>query len=239
MRFAAYGIVGINMCTLPFYSYALMTSQAKQLRDPRLNELSRAVRKQVAEIRTVPAQGGQPRTHQNTAAQPSVVSKPTYDTNAKMDEAAFARESDDAERINRAESTMASDPLFDSSPAHQQSAWQRAAARPKTQLVEESNYSDDPLSPYHAPVPNPDAPPTGGAWERLRREVSANPRPRRPGVGRRPASAAREEGQDENFPYASEEERRQLAKERAQREFDQLLERERSVSEGGDEEKRW
>ena len=134
------------------------------------------------------------------------------------------------------------------------SAWTRAAANANKKTAPprpEDFYSaqDDasPSAENMSDASDASRPPAGeSAWERLRREANSNTsdtsrsRARRSRMTQRPAREEQPAGGD-SFSFSSVDQDRSLAKEEAQRVFDERLEKERRGGDfgSGNEEKRW
>ena len=68
---------------------------------------------------------------------------------------------------------------------------------------------------------------SGSSWERLRRNASGQSSSRPPNQRNRYSAAKRQGGDGESFSYSGEDRDRQLAKEEAQKDFDERMDRER------------
>lgn len=112
-------------------------------------------------------------------------------------------------------------------------AWNRQPTRP----VDQEDAS--PMAGFSQEETQNDSSSGGSAWERLRRgEGSTNrPQPRRTGP---PHQDQRENSTlGDSFTFADSEDERRVAQEKAQREFDERIERERQGKDFNDNHKRW
>lgn len=252
LRLSLYGLLGIFFSSVTIGSYWGVFVGSQEARDPKLEKL----RQEVQHARAV--RMGEIRTQWKRAETSPIViwqkqkpatSRPTKSAREGEGEGA-AYASDDAsptaegfeteefgthgsEGAGRYVNTKYS-PTKDQEPpvVQQRSTPSSSSSTPSPPRYSSSPFGQDPSNPTTA---------TGNAWDRIRREASSSPSaststfPSTPRNRRAQQSGGEDDdGSSDGFSYSQEEEDKAYAKGEAQREFDEMVERERRGS--GDEE---
>ncbi|KAK0709690.1 hypothetical protein B0T26DRAFT_722569 [Lasiosphaeria miniovina] len=128
-----------------------------------------------------------------------------------------------------------------SAPAPRKSAWQarwentqrqkqEAEVRRRTQDDDDADLFNDAslVAPSAPPAAASSAPQTGSAWEKLRKNPAAEAGASQSWAARRQQQQQQNSTKDDEYVYSTQERNTASEKEKAQREFDAMLERERS-----------
>ena len=250
-RISGYGTLGLLVGGAVFASYGVSVGVVGQMRDERLKAVKESI---VGRART-----GEPKKDVIYGQGSRDVGELWRDHRKSLEVGGgddMSPTADDGVDVGFAtEGEMSSrGSIEDSEKPRKGSAWTRAAANANKKTAPprpDDFYSaqDDasPSAENMSDASDASRPPAGeSAWERLRREANSNTsdtsrsRARRSRMTQRPAREEQPAGGD-SFSFSSVDQDRSLAKEEAQRVFDERLEKERRGGDfgSGNEEKRW
>ena len=255
-RLGVYGAVGMWVVGISVAGYAASVSAVGQLSDPRLKDLVQAVRDERKAqlerqgirppLRRDPTGQGPTnasdlwKNHRGAIGAPEVDDGspaagqgPDLADAQDMDPNFYANES--ADMSDEQANTVIARP--NPSQIRRGPAWNRAAESRNVNAEESvptGFYGDiddaSPTASTSGSVMGSNTQGKGKAWERLRREAGINPSTAgssRPGRRRPPPQQGMREDDSDNYSFSNSDEEKQLSREKAQRDFDAQLERER------------
>lgn len=259
LRWSAYGGLGYVIVGTFFTSYALVTGSVGTLQDPRLADYAGALRKQAEterqklneqhgltkkrEKRDPTGQGQKPASELWKEHRRSINADETRQRTSSYDDAsptAVGFDDGDTYASPAATEPKPQEPTYTSPSSYSTASYPRIGVPPSQRISQSARTRAPPQAPAPPPQedsdfddPSPVAPNSErsqSAWGRIRSErmSSTTPSPQR--RTRRPSASESHSSEESSFEFAGED------KERAQKEFDERVERERQGSDfsGGD-----
>jgi len=245
LRYNAYVFIGKTVANLFFGSYAASVTAVGELSDPRLKELTKAMREHASERsgRQLPSPAGIPRPPMKPGQYPSQSQNTAQDNASPTGGMANYEEP----------ATTQSWPQEQTRGNPQMERWK---SQPQPQQAP-SQQEEKPFDMF-----GDDASPTGGqgmqadmssstqssgsAWEKIRRGQKPEPKQKTSGWSRLQNNTQKEQREGstmgDSFTFSKTEEERSLAQMEAQKEFDARVEKERrggDFSSGSGDQRRW
>ncbi|MCJ1236482.1 hypothetical protein MMC14_004463 [Varicellaria rhodocarpa] len=263
LRASCYGAAGYYMGSGLMLYFGVIFSRIGELRDPRLKDFNETVMALMREAdhkkrtrRIDPTGQGNKsasdlwKDHRNGIGAVGGQQGDTDDTSPSAGDFNYAAEMQNGDRPSSTDSdtNFARDYLQRQAPERRpQPSMSNAASRypPKPQESDQS-------SPFDSYSDSSDTASTTSAsvWENIRQKAASNPSSNPPRFSRRrpvPSSSTQEQEREQqegsmvedSFTFSGAEEERQYAKDEAQKEFDERVEKERRGGDFGNAERRW
>ncbi|MCJ1375635.1 hypothetical protein MMC20_006872 [Loxospora ochrophaea] len=234
-------------------SYGMTTMTVGQIADPRLKEINRR-KQEVANGRLNQERGEQPRTSTTSGYPQGANRRATGQQGDDMSPTGGSGLFSDYTQGDNGQPASNDTGLLSDNQMQQKEARQQANPQSSPTPDRATTFQVDKVErqPDSFDSTFDDASPTAGngadggggsAWDRIRREAASNPSPRPRGMRRErgPVQQEQQAGSTtgDSFSFSKSDEERSLAKEEAQKAFDERVERERRGGDFNEQGRRW